>query len=835
MSAGNGRPVEPFVEELTRREREILALVAQGSSGPEIAQKLMLALSSVRWHLKNLYAKLGANGKRQAVARAMQLGLLPPTAPAAATQPQQAGPVRLPALPIHITRFFGREAEIAQIRTRLADNRLVTLTGEGGVGKTRLALRAAETVAGDFAGGVGFAELAPLSDPARVPQQVAVTLGVREDPERPISETLTTALRDRQVLLVLDNCEHVLETCAQLAHTLLQACPGLRILATSRQSLGIAGESVYRVPSLSFPDSDHLPAFEKMNDFVAVRLFVDRARLVLADYQVTTDNAVHLARICQRLDGIPLAIEMAAARVNLLSAEGLADRLDDALHLLTGGSRTALPRQQTLRATIDWSYALLSLEERRLLQGLSVFSGGCTLAAVEAVCAVDLQASTMLDGLASLVAKSMAHADRRQGSEARYRLLELMRQYAQEKLEEAGGAAEFAARHRDFYAALAETVVPMLHSGERQTWSGKLQAEQDNLRQAIDWSFRSPTHLGTGLGLVVVMNGLWPSRQENLAWLERAIAAGQGRADVPPGPYIAVLATAARWAAPHDSQVAVNWARQAVSMSRGLGLTGRQSLMDNLFNLGMIGMMGAVHLEEAEAMLAPFTEADTILQDLGPDRFPGEQYLSTRASYALLQASMALDEGQFEHARREADKSSRLYEQARNPWGSYLSQICLGSACLSLGRHDEAREHFLTALRLADEVGNPRRKSYVRRWLGTVEFLEGRLGRAEAYCRTSLTQAANSGDDVVIAACLSLAANIHARMDKLASAARMAGASRAVYARLDKRPKDAPSLDQVMPGWQWRSDHDVIRQAFREGHAMGIERALAEALGETPA
>ena len=710
------------MDPLTRREREILALLAQGYSGPEIANHLTLALSSVRWHLNHLYAKLGVNTKRHALDRARLLGLLPPPLAAAPSGAKVPGAAPLPNLPIQFTRFFGREIEIGQLKDRLAEYRLVTLTGEGGVGKTRLSLRVAEAVARDFAEGVAFVELAPVTGPALVAQQVAVTLGVPEDPGHAILESLAATLRDRQLLLVLDNCEHLLEACAQLAHTLLQGCPGVRVLATSRQALGIAGEAVYRVPSLSFPDPDHLPAIEKLDDFVAVRLFVDRARLVLADYQVTADNAVHLARICQRLDGIPLAIEMAAARVKLLSAERLADRLDDAFQLLTGGSRTALPRQQTLRAAIDWSYALLSVEERLLLRRLSVFAGGCTLEAVEAVCAVNAEGSSTLDGLASLVAKSMAHADRRQGDEARYRLLELVRQYAQEKLEESAETTELAARHCDYYLAFADRAVPKLSGGERQTWNGKFQAEHDNLRQGIDWSFRNPTHLAAGLRLVVVMNSLWPSHRENLAWLERAIAVGQGRDDTPAGLYMAVLGMAARWAAPTDSQAAINWARQAVTISRGLGLAGKQSLMENLFSLGLIGMMGAVDLDDVEALLAPFAEVETILQELGSDRLPGEQFLSTVASLALLRAASALNQGQFEEARLQAGKSIRLYDQARNPWGGYLSHICAGSAFLDLGEQNRAREHFMDALRLADEIGNPLRKAYVRRRLGLVEL-----------------------------------------------------------------------------------------------------------------
>jgi len=366
MSSSKGNPVNPLAEPLTRREREILALLAQGLTAPEIAERLTVAVSSVKTHLQHLYGKLGVNSKRQATARARELGLLEvpaapaPISPVAAAIPlPPPRPVRKHNLPVHVTRFFGRENEIAGLKQRLADHRLVTLTGSGGVGKTRLSLQAAGEILDDFSGGVWLVELAPLTDPLLVAQHVASVLGVSENPERSVLESLKLFLHDRQVLLVLDNCEHLLEACAQLAEALLHASPTLKILASSREPLGIAGEAVNSVPSLPFPNPDHLPPIEQLDNYTAIRLFVDRARLVLPDYQVADHNAAALARICQRLDGIPLAIELAAARVNVLSAVNLAERLDHAFRVLTGGSRTALPRQQTLRATLDWSYELL--------------------------------------------------------------------------------------------------------------------------------------------------------------------------------------------------------------------------------------------------------------------------------------------------------------------------------------------------------------------------------------------------------------------------------------------------------------------------------------------
>jgi non-specific serine/threonine protein kinase len=440
-----------LVEPLTRREREVLGLLAQGLTAPEMAEQLTLAVSSVKWHIQQLYGKLGVNGKRQAVGRARELGLLGATTPV--TQP----PSPSSNLPLQVTRFFGREAELAQITQHLAADRLVTLTGPGGVGKTRLALRAADELLLQYPQGVWFVELAALSGPGLVAQQVATTLGLRDEPGRPVLETLVRHLRERQSLIVLDNCEHVLDDCAHLCAALLRTCPRLRVLACSREPLGVAGEVIYLVPSLPFPEPGQPLTAVDIEAYAAVRLFVDRARLVRTHYEVAAHNAPAIAAICRRVDGIPLAIEMAAARVNILTPQQLAHRLDNAFGVLSGGSRTALPRQQTLRATIDWSYNLLSEPEQRVLQRLSVFAGGCTLEAAEAVCAGEaVPAEQVLDLLGALVAKSMVVADQPPGEAMRYRLLEMIRQYAREKLEAAGERPQALTRQRDYYLAFVE-------------------------------------------------------------------------------------------------------------------------------------------------------------------------------------------------------------------------------------------------------------------------------------------------------------------------------------------------------------------------------------------
>src|SRR5829696_1005005 len=332
-------------------------------------------------------------------------------------------------LPSALSSFVGREKEIAEVRRLLEDTRLLTLTGAGGCGKTRLALAAADELVEKFDEGVWMVDLAPLADPSLVPQAVASTLGVREQPGRSLTETLSGYLGSRKVLLVLDNCEHLVEACAKLAEVLLRSCPELRVLATSREALGITGEVTWLVPSLSLPDLRHLPAFESLPQYESARLFLERTAAVKPTFVLSEQNAGAVAQICYRLDGIPLAIELAAARRKVLSVEQIAERLEDTFGLLSAGGRTAVPRHRTLHATMDWSHELLPEEERALFRCLSVFAGGFTLEAVESVCAgEDLRSDEVLELLSHLVDKSLVMV-REESGEARYRLLETVRQY----------------------------------------------------------------------------------------------------------------------------------------------------------------------------------------------------------------------------------------------------------------------------------------------------------------------------------------------------------------------------------------------------------------------
>ncbi len=461
-------------------------------------------------------------------------------------RPRRGAPVEVPApfgaerrdnLPAQLTSFVGREREVVELTRLLEDRRLVTLVGAPGVGKTRLALRVAEEVRARFPDGAWLVELAPLADPGLVSQAIAAALGVRESGGRPIVDVLQGALGPRRLLLVVDNCEHLVEACAELAADLLRAGPRVRILATSRELLAVAGEAAWRVPSLSLPDPDRPPPPERLVDCEAVRLFVERVQLVTSSFAVTEANAAAVAEVCRRLDGIPLALEMAAARLRMLSAEQLARRLDDRFRLLGGGSRVTLPRQQTLRSTVDWSHDLLTEEERMLFRRLSVFAGGWTLEAAEAVCGD----GDVLDLLAALVDKSLVVVEEQDG-QARYRMLETLRAYGLEKLGQAGEGAMIRSRHQRWLLALAEEGALLLTGEFRPDWYRRMGAEIDNVRAALAWGRAAaadapagrggletadPSPLEAALRLAAAAYMLWLWRGhlgEGRAWLEELLA-----------------------------------------------------------------------------------------------------------------------------------------------------------------------------------------------------------------------------------------------------------------------------------------------------------------------
>ncbi len=584
-------------------------------------------------------------------------------------------------LPASLTSFVGRENALLEVKRLLSMTRLLSLTGTGGSGKTRLALEAARDLLGAYPEGVWLVELAPLSEPALVPQAVAAALGVREQPGRPLEDTLTERLRTKDLLLVLDNCEHLVDAVARLADALLSACPKLRILTTSRESLGVRGEAVWTMPPLSLPDPERASSIESLMSTEAVRLLVDRARSRLPGFELTEGNAQAVGRICRKLEGIPLAIELAAARMGALAVEQLAARLEDSLKLLTGGSRTAEPRQQTLRATLDWSHELLAEPERKLFGRLSVFAGGWTLEAAEEVCSgKEIEQDDVLNLLSKLVDKSLVVAEAGAKGELRYRMLEPVRQYGRERLEESGQVERVRRRHAEHYLALAEEAELELKGDQQEAWLERLDAEGGNLRAALSWALKKgEAELAVRLG--GALGEFWYYRghvSEGRRWLEVALTKGH----VPSAATRVKALVWAGWLAwvPGDYEQAEAHSEEALTLSREL--EDEAGTAAALFNLGITALFRA----EFDRASAPLEEVLTLQRALG------DMVGVARTLNALGFAAVA---GWHDHKRAAVlhEESLALTRKTGDNFELVLSLI-LG-ALASLGKNDYQRTEAL--------------------------------------------------------------------------------------------------------------------------------------------
>jgi predicted ATPase/DNA-binding CsgD family transcriptional regulator len=595
-------------------------------------------------------------------------------------------------LPLELSSFVGRERELAEVERSLENTRLLTLAGSGGCGKTRLALAVAAELVGGLEDGVWLVELAPLADPSLVPQAVASTLDVREQPGRLLTETLSDYLRSKKMLLVLDNCEHLIEACATLVEALLRSCPELCVLATSREALGITGEVAWPVPSLSLPDVRRLPDIESLPQYESARLFVERAVAVKPAFALTEQNAASVAQICYRLDGIPLALELAAARTKVLSVEQIADRLDDCFGLLADGGRTAMPRQRTLHATMDWSHELLSEEERALFRRLSVFAGGFTLEAAEAVCAgEDLERAEVLGTLSRLVDKSLVAVWERDG-ETRYRLLETVRQYGREKLDGSGEEAEAGRRHADFFGGFAEEAERELTGPDQARWLTRLETEHDNIRAALSFSLGEEGDAGSGVRLAAAMWAFWFARgylSEGRRWLESAVSRT--------GP-ATTLARAkalngAGWLAAYQAEYGAAKAHieEGLTLHRDLG--DKEGIASSLVILGSVAAMG----QRDDIPVADLVEEAILLRPDLKDR-------RTVAQLLVLEGRVALARGDLERSVALWEETLALYREAKDALGIVMCLTTIGLLTLAQGNHERSATLLRESLCLALEL-----------------------------------------------------------------------------------------------------------------------------------
>ncbi len=640
-----------------------------------------------------------------------------------------------------LTSFVGRVREQVEVRRLLHAARLLTLTGAGGCGKTRLALAVAGEVGADYPDGVWLVELAELADPSLVPQAVAEALGLREEPGQPILVTLTTYLTPTRLLLVLDNCEHLAAACAELVTVLLAACPQLRVLTTSRAPLEAPAETIYRVPSLALPDVARRPSSDDLLAFDAIGLFVERARARQPDFALTPRNEDGVMAICLRLDGIALALELAAARVGVLAVDDIAAGLDDCLRILTGGPRDALPRHQAMQATLDWSYDLLEEPERVLLRRLSVFAGGWTLQAAEAVCTGGVVAQEdVLDLLTALVNKSLAQMEERNGR-ARYRLLETVRQYGQQHVTASGEAELVRERHRDWYVRLAEEAEPALRGAAQIAWLERLEAERDNLRAVLDRRRGAEVELPHGApdrftapddqsvaawadGALRVATALWrfweirAPLSEGRRWLEEAIA----RTGAPPALYARVLAVAGRLAhLQGDHDAATARFEEAMALAREIG-------DERTTALALYGL-GSVALQRGDAARADawFRQSLSLWEGLDDTwgRANALDGLGGAAHNRDKFAGIAQRDTNLERATALYEESLTLRRPLGDAWGMARTLLNLGDVAMDQERYPRAMRRYEEGLRLARDLNDRLGIAQALFCLGVVAYARG--------------------------------------------------------------------------------------------------------------
>lgn len=782
-------------EQLHERETAILRRLAAGRSDQQIADELYLSLHTVKWYNRQIYAKLGVKSRTQAIAYAQSLGLLPSDGARA--------PLPAPSshLPIVSTPFIGRDRERAEVRELLERSRLLTLTGAGGTGKTRLALQVAEEIAGAFGDGVRFVDLAPLTDHALVPKAIAGALGVVERRDETLAETLTRVLAPRDILLLIDNFEHVIAAAPLLA-ALLAAAPQLTLLVTSREPLRLSGEQEYAVPPLALPPAQGVSA-QSLMDSEAGALFVQRARRALPRFEVTDANAPAIARICIRLDGLPLAIELAAARCKLLTPQSLLARLEGAtdeaaFQVLAGNVRDVPPRQRTLWDTIAWSYNLLSVDEQRLFARLAVFQGGRSLEAIKAVCADGLTID-VFDGLASLVDKSLVQQQDAAEGEPRFGLLEMILAYARQRLEASGEAATLRQRHAAYFLALAERAEPELRLAGYDRWCGVFELELDNIRAALAWSLQSPADaegdgVTLGVRLASALGMFWYGKGyhvEGFRWTQQLLA----RLDeVPVSYHPKFLISAGRLAWLQDLETGRGLIRRALDCARALG--------DALQAAWALTFFGYTMLHEPSTALPLAEEALATFRALG--HLPGvAQTLNIIGEIARVNGDRA--------------RAQAAYEE------------CL-AVCQQTGESGRITYLYGNLAFLAQQAGDHKR---AKQWA----CLDLQL----AHERRNRSDSANA----LITAAGSLNAGIAPRQERLAQAARLLGAAEAEHERLGTfmQPSNTPEYQRILAELRAHLDEPAFQAAWAEGRQLVLEQAIAYALaalgakavGDTPA
>ena len=740
------------------------------------------------------------------------------------TMAVEVAPERAPRpfhnLPQQLTSFIGRSKEIAQITQLLSSTRLLTLTGAGGCGKTRLALEVAAKALEDFPDGACLVELAPLGESTHMVQTLAKALGVQEQVGKDLAETLIDRVAPRRQLLLLDNAEHVLDACAQLAERLLRRCPRLVVLVTSRERLGIAGEVTYRVPSLSLPEARDDTTPHDARSFEAMRLFIERAKLHCPAFDVTDNDAAALALICRRLDGIALAIELAAPRVRVMSLQELSQRIDDRFGVLTGGSRTALPRHRTLRALIDWSHELLGDADKAVLRRASVFTGGWTLDAAERVCSGGaVEPAAVLDVLTSLADKNLVAVET-DGSLGRFSMLETVRHYARDRLRESGEQESVCDSHLEFFLGMASRLVdPMQTDSELQSKLQRLDQEHDNLRAALLWSEASPARSVKGLGLAGGLHWFWRMRghhAEALGWIARLLALAP-QAERTDAHASAFHAGGALTYLQGDYTTAEARHREALEIWNHLG--SRRGVARSLNSLGSIASSRGELLAAREL----YGEALSIAREVGDPR------------------SISMDLhclGTVAHASGDYAAAQALLQECVSvsreigAWRAAVALTELGEVRHARGDLEAARCLLLEALAGHQALGDRPGISKTLIALATLSHDVGEVDSAMHYLREAL-DIAPSGDKLSQVAWLDAFAGLSAQAVHATSAARIWGCTQRAREQIGAPlsvPERARQDRLVAAARGALHDEAAFVGAWKDGRTWTLDEALHYAL-----
>lgn len=761
----------PQHEGLSKRAVEILCLLAKGMSDRAIAERLVMTINTVKWYNRQIYGILGVGSRTQAIARARELQLLDKddeTAPSFHIVHHAPKHNIL----VETTRFIGRKYEIELIKRLLNTAHLLTLLGPPGTGKTRLALQIAWQMADTFQQSVYFVSLAPISDPALVMNNIANALGVKEVPSEPLIDTLKHILRESHMLLILDNFEHLLSAATQISE-LLSAAPHVKVLATSREPLHLYGEQEYAVPPLRLPDPEHLDP-QALAECESTALFTQQARAVRSDFELTAENAMDVAKICVRLDGLPLAIELAAARIRLLTPQTLLVRLTSRLATLTGGAYDLPARQQTLHNTIEWSYNLLNEGEKMLFARLAVFQGGCSLEAIETVCSKDLPID-VFDGLESLVNKSLMQQKELPGGESRFIMLETLHEYAWERLRANREVQTMHRRYAEYFVQLAERAEPELRQAQQWYWFRQLETEYENMRTVLTRSIDDGDRT-LGVRLAGSLCLFWFAcgyHTEGRQWTQQLL----DQLDAVPTMYHSkLLITAGHMAWLYDLEAAKQYFDRALQIARELG--------DKINTAWSLIFMGYAMISNMEAAVAVTEEGLALFREL--------------------------------HHKPGVAQALNIIGEIASFWVD----------------DDRARQAYEECLVVSQETGETRRIRFI---VGNFTFLAQHVGdyeRARELAVQGLRLALEMENKLDIADSLAVLAGVIGATGQPERAARLLGVWEATLEHLGatSQPADKPEHDRNIGAVCAQLDPQVFEAAWVEGRAMSLEQAVASTL-----